>query len=133
YVINIDLSKLSNTNLKEEKISNTNTMLTVGELSYTLDSLEQNRVKETLSFADNIYQRSGVAQLNTNVSVSSESTATPSDLLKPLPSLTKSEILKIAHNNVSGTLFSIEGSQFDQKAEIKNINNHWIALYDKFV
>lgn len=132
YVINIDLSKLNNTNVNEEKITNTNTMLTVGELSYTLDSLKQSRTKETLSFADNIYQRSGVPSLNTNVTTDG-SGKLPANVLAPLPRLTKAEILKVAHNNVSGTLFSIESSELEQQGDIKNINNHYIALYDKFV
>ncbi len=132
YVINIDLSKLNNTNVNEEKIANTNTMLTVGELAYTLDSLKQSRTKETLSFADNIYLRSGVPSLNANATTGGPGKM-PADVLAPLPRLTKSEILKVAHNNVSGTLFSIESSELEQVGDIKNINSHYIALYDKFV
>ena len=57
YVINIDLSKLNNTNVNEESITNTNTMLNVSELSFTIDSLQKNFNKEVKSYADNINQR----------------------------------------------------------------------------
>jgi lipopolysaccharide export system permease protein len=61
YVINIDLSKLNKTDMDEEQITNTNTMLTVGELNYTLDSLRKNYNKDILSNAENIYQRTGIS------------------------------------------------------------------------
>lgn len=133
YVINIDLSKLNNANLNEEKIANTNTMLTVGELAYTLDSLENNREKEIKSFADNIYQRTGITNVRNNVSINHDAANVPGDLLSILTPQMRSEVLKVAHNNVSGTNFSIDSSKFEAESEKKNINNHWIALYDKFV
>jgi lipopolysaccharide export system permease protein len=60
YVINIDLSKLNSANMDEAQITNTNTMLTVGELSFTLDSLQKNYNKDVVSIAENITQRSAI-------------------------------------------------------------------------
>jgi lipopolysaccharide export system permease protein len=40
YIINFDLAPLENVDDNEDKIANTNTMLNVNELKYTLDSLE---------------------------------------------------------------------------------------------
>jgi lipopolysaccharide export system permease protein len=41
YTINIDLSQLNKVDINDQNIANTNTMLTVNELKYTLDSLDK--------------------------------------------------------------------------------------------
>jgi len=59
-VINIDLNKLNNVDINDESVTNTDNMLNINQLIYTLDSLNKNYKKEILSFSDNIYQRTGV-------------------------------------------------------------------------
>jgi lipopolysaccharide export system permease protein len=41
HTINIDLSQLNKVDINDQNIANTNTMLTVNELKYTLDSLDK--------------------------------------------------------------------------------------------
>ncbi len=132
YVINIDLSMLNKTNLDEEQITNTNTMLNVGELTYTLDSLDRNYEREVISFTDNIYQRTGIIAAGRGLA-KKENAAVPKDLLALYAPTERAEILKVARGNVMNTNFTIDGSRFDLESKIKNINNHWIALHDKFV
>lgn len=134
YVINIDLSKLNKADMTDEQITNTNTMLNVGELNYTIDSLSQNYDKDVVSFTDNIYQRTGVSALRKMPLATPEagSEKTP-DLLSLLNAEEKNEIIRVAAGNVSGTVFSIDGSKIEMENKLKNINNHYIALYDKFV
>lgn len=132
YVINIDLSKLNSAGVDEEKITNTNTMLTVGELTYTLDSLNKNYKKDMNSYADNIYQRTGI------VSNQKQEIATPvvqisNNLLLNYTNSEKQQILKVASSSIDATSFSVESSLFEMENKQKNINSHWIALYDKFV
>jgi lipopolysaccharide export system permease protein len=134
YIINIDLSKLNKADVNDESITNTNTMLNVGELSYTLDSLNRNYDKEVISFADNIYQRTGIAALKkTDTLKTSGKENVPEDLLHTFGNYEKSNILKVAAGNVANTNFTIDGSKMEMEEKTKNINNHWIALYDKFV
>src|SRR3970282_447544 len=64
YTINIDLSQLNKVDVDNEKIANTNTMLSVNELKYTLDSLDKNIKTEIVSFAENINGRTGIPQNN---------------------------------------------------------------------
>jgi len=66
YIININLSKLNNSGEADYKISNTNTMLNLSELKYTIDSLNKSYKKDLISFTENIYQRSGVSSYNVN-------------------------------------------------------------------
>nr|WP_162128056.1 LptF/LptG family permease [Flavobacterium phycosphaerae] len=133
YVLNIDLSKLNNANLDEEQISNTNTMLTIGELRYTIDSLQKSYNKEVLSFTENIYQRS---VNNANYSGLADTTATAlstTDLLEHFDTNQKNQILRVASGTIDATNFSLENSKFELEEKRKNINQHWIAFYDKFV
>lgn len=131
-VINIDLSKL-NSDADTGEITNTNTMLNVSELNYTLDSLNTNFKKDIKSYAENIYQR-----VNTNMIVpkSTAPTTKINDFNNHLNGLEKDrklQVFNVAKSNVEGTVFSIDSSKFEMEEKQKNINSHWIALYDKFV
>lgn len=132
YVINIDLSKLNSTNLDEEQITNTNTMLNVGELNFTLDSLQKNYNKDLISIAENINMRSTMTTSNlaTNTTLPA---LNGGNLLDNFSNQDKSQILRAASGNVDATNFTLENSRFELEDKQKNINQHWIALYDKFV
>lgn len=60
YTINMDLSGLSEASMGDDQVVATTSMLTVNELVYTLDSLRTSYAKDRVSFADNIYQRTGI-------------------------------------------------------------------------
>ena len=134
YIINIDLSKLNKTDLDNEQITNTNTMLNVSELNYTIDSLRQNYDKDVVSFTDNIYQRTGISALRKMPLAAPNPAAekTP-DLLSLVGASERDEIVRVAASNVSGTAFTVDGAKIEMDNKLKNINNHYIALYDKFV
>ena len=138
-VINIDLSKL-NTNVETGEIANTNTMLNISELSYTIDSLNTSYNKDIKSFSDNIYQRITVNTANAPKGSSvldsiptSNKEKVANNLLVNLDSSTKLQVVKQAFSAVESTTFSIESSKYEMDEKLKNINGHWIALYDKFV
>ncbi len=137
YIINIDLSKLTNSNVSEEQITNTNTMLNVGELSYTIDSLNTSYGKEIRSFAANIYQRTGVASLDVLIRGKSPldkpKNKVPENLLALFSNADQLQIVKVARTNIGNTMFTIDSSMLEMTNKSKNINNHYIALYDKFV
>ena len=131
-VINIDLSKLNKSQDDEGEISNTNTMLNVGELRYTLDSLNQNFKKDVVSFGENIYQRTGVTVMSNQIKDSVKA-FNYKDVLKNVDKTKISQVTNAANSALENTTFSIESSIYEMKSKQKNINNHWIALYDKFV
>ncbi len=133
-VINIDLSKLNQDNMNSVDISNTNTMLNINELRFTIDSLNRNYKKDLKSYAENIYLRTGVANtFYMNPTAIAVQKITGTDLLKNLNDFQKKEVFKVAVNNVENTGFSIDSNLFDMESKAKNINSHWIALYDKFM
>jgi lipopolysaccharide export system permease protein len=133
-VINIDLSKLNQSSMDEVDISNTNTMLNISELRFTIDSLNTNYKKDLRSYTENIYLRTGInntyyqpdsTQVRTKVS--------SNNLLANLTDSQKSEVVKIAFSNIENTVFSIDSSIFEMQAKQKSINKHWIALHDKYM
>ena len=138
-VINIDLSKL-NTNVETGEIANTNTMLNISELKFTIDSLDKSYNKDIKSFSENIYQR--IAPKNTAKIISIDDTidnikvaakkSNALDLTSSLDKSTKIQIFDQAISSVENTNFSIESSKYEMDEKMKNINGHWIALYEKF-
>lgn len=132
YIINIDLSKLNNTEGQDYKITNTNTMLNLSELRYTIDSLNADYKKNIISFTDNIYQRTGL--INHYVSLTQDTIKTlKQDVLSNFNAKEQSEILKIANSSIINSNYTIDSSKLEMEGKQKVINSHWIALYDKFV
>jgi lipopolysaccharide export system permease protein len=129
HVINIDLSQLNKTDENDESIANTNTMLNVSELKYTLDSLHKNLKTDIISFSKNSNQRIGIPK---NETINKNAPASK-DLLSFYQQKEKLEILKNATSNLEGILLSIESNKTELDNKKKNINNHILALYDKFV
>ncbi|MBK0370165.1 LptF/LptG family permease [Flavobacterium agrisoli] len=132
-VVNIDLSELNNVDLNDSSITNTNNMLNVSELRYTLDSLNTNYDNDVVSFSENINQRVGLNHRTIKSDKPQKFKALPKNILSVLDDTQKSGLLKTVQNNISSTLFSIEASKNELKNKERNINKHWMALYEKFV
>jgi lipopolysaccharide export system permease protein len=131
YVINIDLTKLNTTSEQDMQITNTDKMLTIKELLYTLDSLNVNYKKEVISISDNMYQRAGNSNQK-RVKKENNANLAP-DILSKFSTTEKAGILNLAGNYASSNMFSIESYRSGLNDKIETINEHWIALYDKFV
>lgn len=132
YVINIDLSKLNTVDVDDASVNNTNTMLNLSELKYTLDSLQKNRNSDIISFSENINQRIGIPK-NTKIVAPPKAKPLPATLLSFYKDDEKLKILDVAFSAVESTLFSIDASNTELQNKQKNINGHLIAFYDKFV
>ena len=132
YIINIDLSKLNAVDVNNTNISNTNTMLNLSELTYTLDSLHKNMDTDISSFSENINQRVGVLGNTMTASVPKNKTL-PKNLLSIYKNDKKLEVLNLAISNVENNMYSIDGTNTELENKQKNINGHLLAFYDKFV
>ncbi|HWR94695.1 MAG TPA: LptF/LptG family permease [Flavobacterium sp.] len=133
YNINIDLSKLNKVDVDDASISNTNTMLNVSELNYTLDSLHKNMNTEIISFSENINQRIGMARNVKSVSPIKKKKTLPNDLLSLYPIDKKLTVLNYASSTIDNNLQSINGTKTELEYKQKDINGHILAFYDKFV
>lgn len=136
YIINIDLSKLNAVDVDNASVSNTNTMLNLSELTYTLDSLNKNRNTDILSFSENINQRIGIPRNTTTIAPLPKNKPRkplPNDILSLYKADEKLAILKFASSTVESTMFTIDGTNTELNNKQKNINGHLLAFYDKFV
>nr|WP_315201578.1 LptF/LptG family permease [uncultured Flavobacterium sp.] len=132
YRINIDLSKLNKVDTKDESVSNTNNMLNVSDLKYTLDSLKKNRDTEIVNFAESSNARA-VALNDNKAPVPSKKKPLTKNLLSLFDNKKKSEILAAANSNVQSVLYNIDATKTDLDLKKKRINSHILSLYDKFV
>lgn len=132
YNINIDLSKLNTDESLKEEIKNTNTMLKISDLKYSLDSLNTSYKKEVASFADNNYQRLGVTN-NYNVDTTKIKTPKTTDLESILSTTQKPIVLNVAESDLLSAKQNIEMNESSFQSRQKEINNHWHSIFEKFV
>jgi lipopolysaccharide export system permease protein len=135
YVINIDLTKLNQAEIDQGDITSEK-MLTIPELKYTLDSLQNNFDKDVVSFADNLALRNDnifYKKLQKTQLAAPKKDIMVKDLLSIFPKKEKIQIIEMAKNNISSTDFSIQNTQIDLEYKSKNINAHWLAIHEKFV
>jgi lipopolysaccharide export system permease protein len=139
HLMNIDLSALNTQSTDDDQqVVHTNNMLNISELNYTLDSLQSNYDKELKSTADNLVVRPSsiflkMPKFNLPDSVKTVKEIIPSNLLTVLNNEEKVRVLDLASNNESSTDYVVTSGITGLEEKIKNINGHWLALYDKFV
>ena len=133
YNINIDLSKLNTDASMAEEIKNTNTMLKISDLRYSVDSLTTTYNKEVVSFADNNYQRFGINNQYNVDTTKILKTKTPE--LKGLLKINsdKAKVLEVAMSDLSSSKQNLEMNELSFQARKKEINNHWYSIFEKFV
>ena len=134
YSINIDLAKLNNIDESNDKITNTYSMLNVRELKYTLDSLNKSINTEIKNNSENSTESFSVLKFTDDKIISNRKVKKlPNDLLSLFKNEQKLEILNMASSNVVSTGFSIESVKSELVFKQKNINNHILAFYEKFI
>ena len=116
YVINIDLTKLNQTEIDEGNITSEK-MLTVPELKFTIDSLQKNYAKDVASYAENLVSRNDNIfrrRINTNSTVKNQSKKTaPSDIITLFSQTDLKQILETAKSTASSNEFSVQSNQVD--------------------
>ena len=136
YVINIDLTKLNQAEIDEGNITSEK-MLTSIELKYTIDSLEQSYNKDATSYATNLVNRNDNIFSHREISPKNvkapQNKTTNKEILSLLTVEERKQILEVAKNNAISTEFSIQSNKTDLENKSKNINNHWLAIHEKFV
>ena len=132
YNINIDLSKLNNVDVNENQITSTNNMLKLSELKYTVDSLTTLYNKEIASIADNVYSRTGIYSNLQPDSLRPKKPKTP-ELTSFLTNIEKQKIVEIAVSDALSSKQNLEMNAIVFVLRAKDINNHWLSMYEKFV
>jgi lipopolysaccharide export system permease protein len=140
YVVNIDLTKLNQAEMDDGSVTSEK-MLTVPELKYTIDSLQRNYNKDVISYAENVvvrndnvfHKKKGMVVINNTPQQSKVVGDAKKDLLSIFTPIERKQILEMAKSNAASTEFTIQSSKLDLEDKTKNINNHWLAIHEKFV
>jgi lipopolysaccharide export system permease protein len=135
YIINIDLAPLTNTNLDGD--FTTHNMLNLDELNFTIDSLQFEKKKEALSFADNVNINYTYPVIDTTTTAIA--TVVPkkiqhkTNVLDYVKTEHKKQIIEMAFNNVTNLNYSLVAAKANLSFRQKTINEHQLALNEKFV
>ena len=87
---------------------------------------------DIISFSDNSNSKI-IFPIKNKLIVSSKNKPLPNDILSLYTNVEKSRILNTASSNLTNTIYSIDSSNTEFFNKQKNINNHLLAFYDKFV
>lgn len=131
YVINIDLTKLKNSASDDDLVKDTDKMLNIKELLITIDSLNTDYQKDVTSIADNSFIRNGLVDDGTPKPAAKAPVV--QDLLADYSPQERANLLRVASSNMTSYNFSIESFKNELFGKTENINEHWIAVYDKIV
>jgi lipopolysaccharide export system permease protein len=134
YTINLDLTKLNDTDInKENELSNHN-MYKVNELYTEIDKLSDKHSKNIKLFGDNMYFRLGINSKKDTTKKASKRRIkdTVTDVLSIYNTNQKVDIMQTAVDNVKGAITSLEAKKSQFRIAVKSINKHEIALHEKF-
>ena len=131
YTMNIDLSQLNTVDLDEKNTDNKYTMLAIGDLNYTADSLILERKKEFDKFGTTLYNRTNIATLNLSISTKKD-TIYSGSVIDLFTTKQKVQLLDYAINAVSSTKQIVEAKEGNIKGKTIWLNRHIIALHEKF-
>ena len=133
YTLNIDLSNLNSVDFDDTKVSSKYTMLTAGDLNYTIDSLINKQNNELESLKTTMYNRTTVSTLNSNINPIVPETENEIESIYSLFKPKKNtQIVEQAINSVKSTIQIINSQESNQFGSQRKINKHIIALHEKF-
>ncbi|MFY7810339.1 MAG: LptF/LptG family permease [Flavobacterium sp.] len=142
YIINMDLSELNKSNLEEKTIVDSYMMQNITELNYSIDSLSKNHRNDVKTFVENISQKQplmiqnqsiGELKMKKRVNVDTHQPLKTNNLLDLFNISEKNQILDLAINSVNNTKYPIDFSYNDLDYKLKNLNEHKISFYEKFM
>lgn len=157
YTMFMDLSKLNDVDLGKNDIKNSYKMLKVNELDYAIDSIHTAHKKIFTNFGENIFKRTGAANLQVKKKAPKKAPAKKAknqkavvnDSIKAVNFQLKvdknidsiitifedyrqSQLVEMALNTVKNTKSTLEGKKWDLNRRIKLYNHYKLALYQKY-
>ncbi|WP_416337303.1 LptF/LptG family permease [Galbibacter sp. EGI 63066] len=160
YTMYMDLSKLNDVDLEEQKVKNTFKMLNVKELDYAIDSIKEDHRKIFNNFGENVYKRSGAANLNLNPRRVNKNKKTPpvkaekiketiaqekekektdvvfkgsiDSIINLFEVYRKNQLVDMAINTIRNTKSTLAGKKWDLNRRIKLYNSHILSLHQKY-
>lgn len=131
YIINVDLEGLNNVDLDDKAYSDRYNMLDVRGLRYTIDSLYSVKSEDKQSLASTLYNRSTVASLPGNINPK-DTTNYEGNVLDLFEVKAKVQILNLVDNTINTSTQILESTSKTYANKNKWLNDHIIALHDKY-
>ncbi len=132
YTMNVDLEAFNDVDLDEKSYTNRYNMLDVGGLNYTIDSLQDKKKEEYKGLAETLYGRTSINTINSNLTVETDSVF-DGNILNLFENKTKLQIVNLALNTVNSTTQIITTKDQFMNVSDKVLNQHLIALHEKYV
>ena len=132
YTLNIDLSEFNNVDFDEESAVAKHNMLPIVQLDSVIDSMKVKKADLYKDFSSNMYERSRIRLLNTNIKVLEDSLYNENNFLKLFPPEKSKSIVQLALNATNSTKQIFQGKKKVIDVAEVNLNKHIIAYYDKF-
>lgn len=133
YVINVDLEILNSEDLDEKNYKGRHTMLTINQLNYTIDSLNNQRKEDYKILSNTLYNRTTYAALNLNMNTQGKDSIYDGDILDLYTAGNKVQVINLALNSANSTRQIIDSNKNNFQSKAIWLNKHIIALHDKFV
>ncbi|TPV33240.1 YjgP/YjgQ family permease [Paucihalobacter ruber] len=131
YIINVDLEGLNNVDLEEKSFTDRYNMLDVKGLRYTIDSLYEVKSSDKKSLANTMYNRSTAAALPTNINPK-DTILYSGPVLDLFETKAKVQILNLVDNTLNTSIQILESTGKTFAGKDKWLNDHIIALHDKY-
>ena len=130
-MINVDLNN-QDVDFEDKQTEDRYNMLNISRLNYTIDSLQKKENNFYKNLDQNLYNRTGIENLDNELKVENDSLF-KGDFLNLFKLQTQAQILNSAFSQISSSVSIIENSMTNEKQELINKNKHIIAYHDKFV
>src|SRR5699024_3737690 len=140
YSINIDLTELNKRDIDKEHDFNNQNMYKISELKVEIDSLSRSYSNDVQSYTRNMMYRSGMDKRKEKTdknltpenpkSIDKDEIHSVLDIFHPNEQL---QIIRLALNNVKGTISTTNTKKEDFKFKTEQLNKTEIALHEKYV
>lgn len=132
YIINIDLSNFNNVDLEDQNYNSTHGMLQISELSESIDSFSVNYNTKLASLKSNMYDRSGIVNVQNNLKPKDTIVSTDESILTHYNTYDAAQISNLALGTVNSAIAHLGMQKQEFKNNIKQINKFEIALHEKY-
>lgn len=129
YTINIDLSQVNNVDLEEKNISDKYNMLSLTDLSYTIDSIKVKRAEDYKDYTDNLYKRTNIETIKAPEVEKEMDSIT--NILEIFDTNKIINIVDLSLNTVKSTNQIIQTREKSFKNADAWLNKHILALHEK--
>ena len=108
-------------------------MLNIQDLTITIDSLEEKKIKDYQVIATKMYNRSNAKSLNNNINHNTSESEFEGDNVYELFGRQKQkQLYDLGISSINSTISILKSNVLIQARRQKNINKHYMSMHDKF-